>query len=803
MALFDPNRNKKGTGFTNINRVLNANQGNQLGNTVSNNVQNQANSVRSNVQKSQQEFEQEAEKNRLDSEENKQKRNNVIGRFETQNFKPDESKFQVSTGLQNQYNQQRTTLQQQQSQQQQNAAKERAALQSVYNQKSQELNNAQKEYDEANKFLSGYGVRTNFNDMFSGGDIYTKDGSAVNREAYEKALNTVNSLGTKYGKIQGILNPAVKSVNNLLSTFNQTTQAQEQEIANKLTNLESQYGEMTKSEKAAWIEAERDKMIAANLPTDQEIQDFAKYRTGIYNGPKTLNDFQTLLGNASEAEQVGNLTRSVGGRQELLRRFVGGNDYTQGQQRLDTMLLGQQDQGQLNQARKATRGLEENTIDANTQAANKATELSNRAKLFGEETVGKLNSVKNPVNQKINSKLAELQKQEEQRSKYLQNIQNTITGMDDKSKGLDRITRLGLGLQSAQDAGLLNQEQLNQLMGDKGLIQRAEALGLNTNALINERLKNVSAKNLNRGGAASSEQEAQLSSLDRLLGKTGTDIEFRNKGADYQRGGVGIDTESLRQYITKAEAEKMKKTPGYQAPVETPVSPIGQMVGGANQIGNAFNSMSGATGTSAMLGTDFLTGKDNFANAADGALQFGAGAYGTTAGARNTVLDGLLKLNIGGQSLNNTEAGKQISKILSYAGEIENKGLGELTKAGSNYADGLRDLTKGNKLDQALTKLTGASAVNNAVNNVGKSVSKSLFGGKTGDWHPSEYGTIDHGTGKKVQIGTFATRSSQDILKQMMSQAKNVGVGKENEGTKGLNELMSYYQNALKREQNK
>lgn len=841
MALFDPNRNRKGSGFTNINRVLNANQGNKLGTTVSSNVQNQANDVRSNVQKSQQQFQQEAEKNRLDTDENKQQRDNVIGRFETQNFQPDESKFQVSTGLNDRYNQQKTALQQQNEQQQAKANQERAKIQARIDADQQEKTKAQKflkDYNDPNSeytksFLKSLGYTPE--DLHQSPRAREFVANAMrNSEENEKMWDARNKLLGTQKDGRNRYDASIDVLNNVLGTYNQATQRQEKQIADKLANLESQYGEMSAAEKNAWVEAERDKMIAANLPTEEEIQDFSKYRTGVYKGPKELQDFQTLLGNASQAEQVGDLTRSTGGRQELLRRFVGGDGYTQGQQRLDTMLLGQQNQGELNQARKATRGLEEDTMDANAQAGNVASEFTNRAKAFGEETVNKLNEVRNPVDTKINERLKQLQSQDSNVGGFLSKLQNTLSGEDPSLQNLDRVTRLGLGLQSAQDAGFLNSNQLGELMGEKGLIQRAEALGLNTNNLINERMQKVASQNLNRGGAATAEQESQLSSLDRLLGKSGSDIEFNQKGEDYKAGGIGFDTNSLRDYIAKTEAEKMRSTPGYQPPVVQQSTPYGQAMTGAKQIGNAANSMSGMAGMgvlgtgatmggasvvgtaaggvagispyalAASLGTDALTGGDNTAQAAEGAVNLGAGAYGMQSQGRNAVLEGLMKLNIGGQSIAGTPAGEQLSKLLSYGNQLEQKGLGELTKEGLNYADGFRDLTQTNKIDQAVAKLTGFDAAKNLTNNVGKAASTALFGGQTGNWGVNEYGTTDATTGKGVQIGSFANRSSDDILNQIMSQnqlnsTNSVGKGGY-EGGSAMNLLMKYYQDALKRE---
>ena len=60
---------------------------------------------------------------------------------------------------------------------------------------------------------------------------------------------------------------------------------------------------------------------------------FTEYRSGEYKGPREIQDYESLAGKVTEAEQLGRLGRTSGGKQELLRRFVGGKDYSQGEQR--------------------------------------------------------------------------------------------------------------------------------------------------------------------------------------------------------------------------------------------------------------------------------------------------------------------------------------------------------------------------------------------------------------------------------------------------------------------------------------
>lgn len=596
MALFNNNRNQRGTGFTNLNRVLDANKGNKLGNTVTSNVQGQANDVRSNVQKTQQQFNEEANKNRLDTQESKDKRDNVLGRF---------------------------------------------------------------------------------------GDNHSQQSLAGTTEV----ANQVAS------------NPAQAPAPAPTQPAQQSPQ---------VTIVQPQ---------------------AQPIVSDQEIQDFTKYRTGTYTGPTQLNDYQTLLGKASEAQQVGDLTRSTGGRQELLRRFVGGNDYSQGQQRLDTMLLGQQNQGELNQARKATRGLEQSTNEANNLAGAQAQEYVNRAKIFGEETVGKLNETRNPISGKVDARLAELQKEEDDRLAYHKRLSDSMLGVSEDTKGLDRITRLGLSLQSAKDNGYITDDQVQKLLGDGGLISRAESLGLDTNALINERLTNQNAKNLNRGGAANSYQEQQLNTLDRLLGKVGVDTEFNQAGADYEKGNLGFNLDSLNEYIGKSEKEKYGNDAKKMAELEAYNQRyLNQAIANSQgAIQNAANAGGALMSNLADPNSYYDPGKmgqnaNQFVQGAGGA---GVNAINAKSQGQNAFLEGITKLNIGGNSLANTEGGRQLLKAIELKSKMENEAAAASGKVLNSAGTGVQDLLSGN-MKGAFNNLSGLNLAKDLGGSLAKNVSKSV-----------------------------------------------------------------------------
>jgi hypothetical protein len=232
---------------------------------------------------------------------------------------------------------------------------------------------------------------------------------------------------------------------------------------------------------------------------------------------------------------------------------------------------------------------------------------------------------------------------------------------------------------------------------------------------------------------------------------------------------------------------------------------LGAGGGAAAGLGTQMLSGAGAAGpyaAAAMLASDLLTGGDSTAQMAEGLTSMGTGAANLTNQAGGSILEGLLKLNIGGASLANSPIGKQLMDLNKLRTESAGKIIGEASNNAMTYAQGLRDLTKDQKLDQAFAKLSGYDNLARGVSNVGKSVSKALFGGKTGNWHPSEYSTKDATTGKTVRIGTFANKSSDAILQQLLTQgeldrATKHGKGGKGEGAKVVNELLKYYNAAL------
>ncbi len=157
---------------------------------------------------------------------------------------------------------------------------------------------------------------------------------------------------------------------------------------------------------------------------------------------------------------------------------------------------------------------------------------------------------------------------------------------------------------------------------------------------------------------------------------------------------------------------------------------------GEASAGSIAGSAAAPAAAAAMLGLDTLQGKDTTAQTTQSLIDTGLYGTGAAAQGQNALLEGLLKLNIGGKSIANTAAGEQLSKALAYTSDSQNaalKGTQDIAKdwtggIGGLTKDGLSDLSKGNVANLA-RNIMGAGGVTSGArvaNNVGSAVSNAV-----------------------------------------------------------------------------
>lgn len=128
-----------------------------------------------------------------------------------------------------------------------------------------------------------------------------------------------------------------------------------------------------------------DKNADDDVISQQNIDQYGNFRGGEYKGPQELAGGAKFLGQSQNLQGLGNATRTQGGRQGLLQSFVGGNQYTQGQQKLDSLLLGNQ-ANKLGAINRSVQGLQNNTINQLGAARDQANLQAAQNKAFGTES---------------------------------------------------------------------------------------------------------------------------------------------------------------------------------------------------------------------------------------------------------------------------------------------------------------------------------------------------------------------------------------------------------------------------------
>lgn len=271
------------------------------------------------------------------------------------------------------------------------------------------------------------------------------------------------SSGTGFTNLQRVLN--ANQNNRLGSTINSGVS---NVVGQANTNLNQAQNQFSDQSKKGTVGTDQDKQYVSNTladPTKAQQTDydqFAKFRQG-YTGPKGLQS-DTLQGQQQELNSLGGLTQSSGGRQALLQRFVGSPQYNQGQQRLDTTLLGQTGGNNLNQLRRQTQQANQNINQGFDTASNQANLLKNQSAGFGQDVTNQLTGVQTAQNTDLTNRAAQYTTEEQALHDMLSNFLSPVKKVDTPSGG-----NVGIGLAN-QETGpnAISQAQYDQAMAALG-----------------------------------------------------------------------------------------------------------------------------------------------------------------------------------------------------------------------------------------------------------------------------------------------------------------------------------------------
>lgn len=219
-----------------------------------------------------------------------------------------------------------------------------------------------------------------------------------------------------------------------------------------------------------------------------DISKFQSLAAGQYTGPQGLQNAQQLQQSATQAQQLGQDVQSSGGRQALLQRMYGSNpQYTSGQQRFDTALLG--NTTGLNQARRGTVGLANQVNNAAASAQTQAQGLTQAGQQFGQQ-----------LGQNITAAIAPIQTA----------AQNAYT----QAGAADAAKRTAVAnAQAAMQAGKpIDYSSLSNILSPQDLA----ALKANPSGTFNV----SDATNYTQAGVMTPQQQAQINALNSLAGNT-------------------------------------------------------------------------------------------------------------------------------------------------------------------------------------------------------------------------------------------------------------------------------------------
>ncbi len=214
------------------------------------------------------------------------------------------------------------------------------------------------------------------------------------------AANRQNRLGqTVSGGVSNIINKNQQDLSQAKNQF--------QEDANK-----NQMG--TEADKSFVNQT-----IANPDASQANVDQFAKFRAGQYSGPTQLSNQDKLNAQGQDLQGLANAGSDEYGRRGLLQRFVAPNQYTQGQQRMDNLLLGQTGGQALNQARRQGNLYGQQLNQAEQAAAAQGQGFTQQAKQFGEDVTNQLGQAQTGQETDLNNRVAQSQSQSDAARKAL------------------------------------------------------------------------------------------------------------------------------------------------------------------------------------------------------------------------------------------------------------------------------------------------------------------------------------------------------------------------------------------------
>lgn len=262
--------------------------------------------------------------------------------------------------------------------------------------------------------------------------------------------------------------------------------------------------------------------VSQYLPQGTQ-QSFQRLGSAQYGGPTQLNINQPLQSQISQAQALAQMAGSQNGSRGLLKTFVGGPNYTQGQQNLDSLLLGQTAAPQLAQAFRQGNNLQGQLQTAQSQAMTQAQAAQQGLQNAQQQVQGQAQQTEQQVQNQLNA-------QQQAQLAQQQALYNNLTG----------------SVQNAQSTKQLGDLQ-NYFAGNGG---PSNLQFLNKQDVLNS-IGPFNANAITTSTAATGQDVARTNALQQLSGLLGKQYDFgltpQTAGTNNQYLGLNNNLSQLQQ----------------------------------------------------------------------------------------------------------------------------------------------------------------------------------------------------------------------------------------------------------------
>lgn len=396
----------------------------------------------------------------------------------------------------------------------------------------------------------------------------------------------LNKTGSGFTNLQKVI--GANQNNQLGSTIQQGIGNQVNQVKAGVNNAQNQFNTQLNQNNTA-LDANQQKvngiLSSPTTASDQDVKTFQDFQKGSYSGPQNLQDVDTLRNQATNTQQLGQQIGSSGGRLGLLQRFVGGNQYTQGQQRLDNLLLGQTGANELKQSRRDASGLNQQVNTADTLAQAKSEEAKQKALFYGNQANQQLQTARTGLSQNIDQQLQSKVNNIQPFRDYLKNNGATVdpgpgpVDPNDPTGGKgytpppdsSQAAKNKQAMIMARDKGFITNDQLQSFLTSTPKLpgqitmDTAKEQQDNIRQALLQGLISTGDASLTRQGVASQQQIAQENALSRLAGQN---AEF-NPNTQIAQKPV-LDLTQLNSLLDPASTSKSGPTIGLNSSEQVP-----------------------------------------------------------------------------------------------------------------------------------------------------------------------------------------------------------------------------------------